>query len=116
MKKELAKLLARLTALKNNLPKHSVERKYADEFNSILTELGMISGESLDEFKIPASEIQPRVMSFNMMSGNKTYSSTSYCDKEFLLMKVDGVLGYFTLLLQPTEIKNQMGFRVKENE
>ena len=116
MNKELAKLLARLTALKNNLPKHLVPRKYADEFNSILVELENNSGENLGEFKIPASEIQPRVTSFSMMSDRKTYSSESYCDKDFLLMKVDGVLGYFTLLLQPTEIKNQMGFSVKENE
>jgi hypothetical protein len=116
MDKELAKLLARLTALKNNLPKHLVSRKYADEFNSILAELEKSSGEDLNEFKIPASEIQPRVTSFNMISGQKTYSFDSYCEREFLLMKIDGVLGYFTLLLQPTEIKNQMGFLVEENE
>lgn len=116
MDKELAKLLARLTALKNNLPKYSVPRKYADEFNSILAELEKNSGENLNEFKIPASEIHPRVTSFNAMSGRKTYSSESYCDREFLLMKIDGVLGYFTLILQPTEVKNQMGFSVEENE
>ena len=116
MNKELAKLLARLTALKNNLPKNSVERKYADEFNSILVELKQNSGEELDEFKISASEIQPKVMSFNRISGQKTYSSKSYCDREFLLMKIDGILGYFTLLLQPDEIKNQMGFHIEENE
>lgn len=116
MNKELAKLLARLTALKNNLPKNLVERKYADEFNSVLTELEKNSGENLNEFKISASEIKPRVTSFNMLSGNRTYSAESYCDREFLLMKIDGVLGYFTLLLQPDEIKNQIGFSVEENE
>jgi hypothetical protein len=116
MNKELAKLLARLTALKNNLPKHLVLRKYADEFNSVLAELEKNSNENLNEFKILTSEIQPRVTSFNMISSSKTYSSETYCDREFLLMKIDGVLGYFTLLLQPIEIKNQMGFSVEENE
>ena len=91
MNKELAKLLARLTALKNNLPKNLVERKYADEFNLVLVELEKNASENLDEFKIPTTEIQPRITSFNMLSGNKTYSSESYCDREFLLMKIDGV-------------------------
>jgi len=117
MNKELAKLLARLTALKQNLPRyHLIERKYADEFNSLLIELEDVSNEKLNEFRIPLSEIKPKVTSFNLKSGQRTYSSDSYCDREFLLMKIDGVLGYFTLLLQPTEIKNQIGFRVEENE
>jgi hypothetical protein len=116
MNKELVKLLARLTALKNNLPKHWVERKYADEFNSVLLELERISKENLNEFKIPASEIQPRVISFNMLSGRRTYSSENYCDRNFLLMKINGTLNFFTILLQPTEIKNQMGFSIEQND
>lgn len=114
MENNLAKLLSRLTALKNNLPKNYVERKYADEFNSILIELEKASNESLSEFKIPESEIEPRVISWNMLSGNRQYSEQKYCDKEFLLMKIDGVLGYFTLLLQPVEIKGKLGFNIEE--
>lgn len=115
MNKEALKLLARLTALKNNLPKDLVEKKYADEFNTILTELEKSFNENLSEFMIPASEVQPRVTSWNMLSHNTTYSHESYCDREFLLMKIDGVLGYFTLLIQPEEIKSQIGFSVEEN-
>lgn len=116
MDKDLLKLLARLTALKNNLPKWPIPKKYGDEFNLILDELGRISGENLGEFKLPASEIKPRVTSSNYLTGQVTYSSESFCDKDFLLMKIDGVLGYFTLSLQPTKTVNQIGFHVETNE
>lgn len=110
MNKELPKLLSRLTALKANLPESSVSRKYADEFNSILSKLEEDSSEDLNDFKIPSSEIRPRQLSRTL------FSSESYCDREFLLMKIDGVLGYFTLVLQPTQVKDQMGFKVEEND
>jgi hypothetical protein len=113
MNKVFAQLLSRLTALKGNLPKSTVDRKYADEFNSIITELETISSETLTDFKISASEIRPRIVSSNYITGEKSYSPESYCDRNFLLMKIDGVLGYFTLLLQPVEIKDQMGFNVE---
>jgi len=118
MNKDLAKLLARLTALKANLPQkgRGVPEKYVDEFNSILKGLEEVSGEDLNEFMVPANEINPCVTSINMMSGRKTYSSESYCDREFISMKVDSVLGYFTLLLEPAEKQNNLGFRVEEND
>jgi len=116
MDKELAKLLAQLTALKNNIPKDLVPRKYADEFNTIISELAQISADNLDDFLVPPSEIKPRVTSFSYVTGQKDYSTESYCQREYLLMKIDGVLGYFTLLLQPAEVKDQMGFRVGKNE
>ena len=43
------------------------------------------------------------------------YSPETYCKKEYLLMKIDSVLGYFTIILQPNEIKEQMGFHVEKN-
>ncbi len=116
MDKSIAKLLARLTALKANLPKNLVAKKYADEFNSILLELERCSEEGLNEFKIAEAEIKPRLLSSNYNTGRATYSSELYCDRDFLLMKIDGVLGYFTLLLQPNEIINQMGFHVESND
>jgi len=111
MDKELAKLLARLTALKNNLPSgRSTPVKYVSEFNSIITEIEKSTEEKLDEFKIPFSEIRPQQIS------SRIFTDESFCDREFLLMKIDGVLGYFTLLLQPADIKNRMGFSVEEKE
>lgn len=113
MDKELAKLLARLTALKGNIPdKHEVPQKYADEFNSILIGLEKISGETLGDFVIPDNEITPRIRIMGI--GRTIYSDDKYCDKEYLLMKIDGVLGFFTLALQPDDAKEKFGFRVEE--
>ena len=115
MDKQLIKSLARLTALKNNVPQkgYGVLEKYVDEFNTIIGELEKSSGEDLSEFKIPDNEVGPRVTSVDM-TGRKTYSSGSYCDREFISMKIDGVLGYFTFLLQPNEIKDELGFKLKK--
>ncbi len=115
MDKDLAKLLARLTSLKSNIPSEElVSRQYADEFNSILVGLEEFSKENLKDFVILDEKINPRVASFNMLSGKRTYSSEEYCERSFLLMEIDGVLGYFTLLLQPTENKEKLGFNVGE--
>ena len=114
MDKELAKALARLTALKSQVSRNHISKKYADEYNSIIEILEKTSGEVLTEFKIPSQEIKPIPVSYSKMGTD--YSAESYCDKEYFLMKLDGVLGYFTLLLQPVEVKKQMGFTVANND
>ena len=101
---ELAKLLSRLTALKESMPPNRVRAAFALEHNSIVHDLEKISNESLTEFKIPNSEM------YNL-SGFKD----AYCNRDFLLMKVIGLLGYFTLKLQPEEMKNKTGFSIEEN-
>jgi len=117
MNSDVAKLLARLMALKNNLPKNPVPDKYANEFNEIVLGLERVSNGKLDEFKIPSSEIKPIMVSFNYLTGGeREYSSEKYCQREYLLMKIDGISGYFTLLLEPTEIKSKLGFDVEENK
>lgn len=116
MNKELIKILARLTALKQNIPTHSVEKKYVEEFHNILDGLENVSGENLQEFRIADSEVRPRVMSIGY-DGDKHHSSESYCQREFLLMKIDGILRYFTFLLQPIDDKKpELGFHIEEKE
>ncbi|GAG77599.1 unnamed protein product [marine sediment metagenome] len=99
MNDNLIKSLARLTGLKNNIPTGWVLRKYGDEFNSILVTLEKDSSFNLAEFVIPEHEFESR-------PGHRG----KYCDREFLLMKIDGVLSYFTFVLQPEETKNKLGF------
>lgn len=117
MDTRLVKSLSRLTALKNNLPQKGwgVSGKYVEEFNSILEDLEKVSSKNLKEFNIPDNEVRPRMTSVDG-AGHKIYTSESYCDKEYASMKIDGVLGYFTLLLQPTEIKNKLGFYVEKKD
>ena len=105
MENQLAKSLARLTGLKNNIPTGFVSRKYASEFNSVLIALEKDSDFNLAEFVIPEHE-------FRTIHGYRG----EYCDREFLLMKIDGVLSYFTFMLQPNEARNKLGFFAKEKE
>lgn len=106
MNKELAKFLARLTALKNNLPKSlSTEERYVHEYHAILDGLAGETGEDLSEFRVPDSDVY-----------TDTESGERFHNRPFLMAKLDAILGYFTLLLQPTEIRNQMGFSVEEND
>ena len=117
MDKNLAKLLSRLSALKANIPQRGwgVSKKYVDEFNLILEELRKITDEELNEFKVPDNEVRPRMTSVSY-GGHKTYTDEHFCDREFILMKIDGILGYFTLLLEPIEVKNKLGFDVENND
>jgi len=116
MDKQLAKSLSLLAALKNNLPqKYGVRARFVEEFNSALGELERISGEDLKEFKVPDDEVKPRLLSVDM-GGSRKYSSERYCDKDFISMKVDAVLGYFTLILQSDEKETKLGFHVEESE
>jgi len=101
----LIKALARLTGIKNNIPAVWVLRKYADEFNSVLISIEKESEFNLAEFSIPASEFK-----------TIAHYTGEYCDREFLLMKVDGLLSYFNFSLQPDETKNRLGFFYEEKK
>jgi hypothetical protein len=103
MNKDLAKALARLTGLKNNLPQGWTEIKYSTDFNEVIHKLEELVGEDLSDFKYPSH------MS-HVIPGHRGI----YCDKNFLLVKIDGVLGYFNLILQPVEDAREIGFRVSE--
>jgi hypothetical protein len=70
------------------------------------------SGATLDNFRISADEIQPIVVSRNYLDDSVEYSRDRYCDHNFFLMKVDGVLMMFEVLLSPAEAqKAPIGFK-----
>lgn len=102
---KILRLYTRLVALKDNLPTRAdVEEKYVREYHSILSDLESEIKTDLSEFKVPESEIDPTVVSWNMLSGDTTYSKDRYCDKPILLGKLDSVLSYFKIryLSEPT--------------
>lgn len=106
MPNDLAKFLARLTALKNNLPKAlSTEERYIREYHVVLDGLAKGTGEDLSDFQVPASDVYT-----DPETGERFYN------RPFLMIKLDGVLGYFTFLLQPNEIKNELGFKVERTD
>ena len=100
---------ARLKALKSNLPDHvNVEVKYVEEFHSILCLLTQTSGLDLGNFRIPDSELKPQVTSWNYRTGTVDYSDDNYCQRAFLMMKIDGVLTF--LEIPSSQPKPKIGF------
>ena len=106
---ELIEAYARLKALKSNLPERSsVELKYVEEFHSILRLLTHTSGLDLSNFRVPDSELKPIVTGGNYITGTVDYSEDSYCQRAFLMMKIDGVLTFFEI--QSSQPKPKIGF------
>jgi len=95
---KLAQAYALLTALKANLPKnYTIEQKYVDQFHSVLNTLEKESGHKLDDFRIPSSELRRRTVMSNSLTDEKVYSETPECDRDFLLLKLDAVLTFFSI-------------------
>ena len=104
---KVAEAYARLVALKSNLPEQtSVRAEYAQEFEAILDLLQETSGYDLRSFRVPPTEIKPRVTS----SGphGVTYSKKPFCERSLLMMKIDGVLTFFKI--QESTQKTTIGF------
>jgi hypothetical protein len=84
--------------MKDNLPENfEVDQKYVEEYHQILDLLQSASGSDLENFRVPASEIHPEVSGGNFITGQVTYSDRQVCERSYLMMKVDGVLGFFTI-------------------
>ena len=112
----IAKCLALLTALKNNMPEgrhNEVESKYVQQYHESVNLLEKETGQDLSDFKISLSIVKPQITIAS--SHGNSYTSDSYCPRAYLLTKIDGLLGYFTLILSPDKEKSKIGFNIKNN-
>lgn len=82
---------SRLAALKQNLPQNNdIREKYAEEYHEIIDLSAREVSFSLDEFRVPESEIQHSVTSLWLsipsmgQKTGKTYSKDRYCEKVLL--------------------------------
>ena len=108
-KAELEIIYSELVALKSHLPEGlTVHEKYAQEFEETLDQLEKASGMEFARFRIPSLEFGPKALSRNLLEGTTTYAKGRYCDRSFLEMRIDKVLGFLKLQLQST--KPTLGF------
>ena len=108
---KILRLYTRLNSLKQNLPANSsVKEKYVREYHSIVQELESTTKLPLAEFKIADGEVKPLLASYNGMTGEKNYTKERFCDKSFLLAKLDALLGYFQIKYLSEE-KRTIGFK-----
>ena len=95
---QLAQAYARLKSMKDNLPKYfEVDSKYVDQYHEILSLLQTASDTDLSGFRVPESDIHNEVSGGNMMSGQVFYSGRKVLQRTDLMMKIDAVLGFFTI-------------------
>lgn len=108
----LARAYARLSALRKNIGKmvdYLVLETYVQEFHAVLDRIEGI-GIDVSEFRIPASEVEPRIRA-SWMEGNTSkheYFEEKYIDKSFILTKLDAILGYFEIIT--SEKPKRIGF------
>ena len=95
---QLAQAYARLNSMKKNLPERfEADQKYIEEYHQILDLLERTSGSDLKAFRVPASEIQRETTGGNYITGEEYYSGRQVCERSYLSMKIDGVLGFFSI-------------------
>lgn len=95
----LVRAYAILSALRKNIEQleYNVPEKYVHEFHNVLDKMKGI-GIDVSEFRIPDSEIAPRVTSFNRLTGERRCSEEKYVDRPLLLTKLDAILTYFEII------------------
>ena len=110
----LARVLATLPALRKNIDDmkdNLVLETYVREFHTVLDRLDGI-GINVSEFRVPDSEVKPRVPAFSSFGGRDgshvSYTDEKYVDKSFILIKLDAILGYFEIIT--SEKPKKMGF------
>jgi hypothetical protein len=102
---KLVESLARLKALKDNLPTwETVPEKYVREFHSILNDLEALRYD-LISFRIPNSELERSPI------GDPVHRTAVDCDRNILTMKIDGVLNLFHFKEMIDSGKIEIGFR-----
>lgn len=107
---QLAQAYARLKSMKDNLPKTlEVENKYVAEYHQIIDLLESASGSDLKAFRVPQSEIHPETSGGNYITGEVHYSGRQVCERNYVMMKIDGVLGFFTIKAAPKA--KEFGFK-----
>jgi hypothetical protein len=107
MNDQLTRAWAQLQSLRSNLPDGSqVHEKYVAEYHAVLELLEEAAGQALRDFCVPAMEVRPRVISVTPRRVN--YSNEAWCDRSYLVMKIDGVLNFFTFSEDPKQ--KRIGF------
>jgi len=100
---KIAQAYSILCALKENLPAAQIaDEKYLNQFHDVLETLEKETGFDLKTFRVPFSE------SRLLIKGREVSRTRSYpepCDREFLMIRIDAVLKFFTI--QPTRQESQ---------
>jgi len=106
----LIQIYSQLVALRENVPQEKhINRNYVDQYNSLIDKLATGNGISLDDFKVPESELEHTSGVFKPGTGFQPFGEKK-CERGFLLAKLDAVLILFKL----KDEKSSIGFQPPE--
>ena len=97
--------LARLTALRSNLPAGStISEQFVSDFHAAIDVLEKSSKVDLNRFRIPESALQKIMTNKSPATGVTHYSRERQCDRSLLMVRIDTVLGFFQFQQSGSEI------------
>jgi hypothetical protein len=115
---DLAQAFFLLQSLRQNIPNFSdVEKKWVDDFHSILNTVEKETGSDLSAFRVQQSELHHPVASVTRGSrrggpGQVRYSERIVIERTRLLHKLDAVLSYFQYTQSAGDARKQsIGFK-----
>ena len=92
---------AQFHAIRTNIPT-LIHENLVIEYHEALTAMASASGEDFDSFRIPQSEIKPRVtggqVGFGGNPGRTFYSKDNFCDVNLFKRKIDSLFRYLPAL------------------
>lgn len=107
---EILRAYSLLIALKANVPDtYELEERWIKEYHNALAKIERATGKDLADFRLSTGDLRQSVATANCDTGELTYSDGLYCERSFLLQKLDAILTYFTESLQSNEKK--IGFQ-----
>ena len=103
----LQKAMARLKAFKSNLPAgHKTAQMYIEEYHGIIQAIQSETGQDLEDLKIPFDQLSSIPVSSTRGvygPGSTKYSEEKYCDRAFLMMRLDAAITFLSdLIPSPT--------------
>ena len=93
-------------ALRSHIPP-TIDERRVQEYHDLLTQLQVASGEDFTRFRIPPSEMQPRIVSVirgtRRFPGQTNYSKDKYGSEDFFRRQIDGLRRYISTLSTSSE-------------
>ena len=93
---------ARIDSIKKTIPDvFEVNEKWVQEYHSAVKQVSTEIDSDLSEFELNPNSLYRSISSSNYISGEVNYRDGLWCERSVLLQKVEALLTYLQLLLQP---------------
>jgi hypothetical protein len=95
--REWRKALAEFQAMRGNIPGY-ISEAFVHDYHGILDRMARASEQDFDSFRVPQSELKPRVTGVRVAGrrspGKTYYSNDNFCNSNLFQRKIDGLTAY----------------------